>query len=344
MGNFGNRWAGLTAILGIGLAPGCGGDDGTSATPLSTTGADDAPDDDASADDDDDDDDDDDTGEGGGEETDAGNGEEGPDDSGTDPPPAGGCDLDMEVAIHLAVDVGWGGGLAVLEGTGTIDVWLLGALEPDGNDVHLTGQLCRLSLPDFQTGALAGGEKYGTLFPDAIWAAPAMPAVDAWVTVSSLDTGASLVLPEGAVVLGANLADPINDPWPSEWGSLMSADHDGDSNAGITSVAKTGDGYAYPRIDILNSEARAEALFIASRTVMSFDGVIDTCDSASGSASMVMENHALGCRILGGGSCSSGQTGTLDGNLPVFEPQGGTFELKRLPDGANCQDVFAATP
>ena len=41
----------------------------------------------------------------------------------------------------------------------------------------------------------------------------------------------------------------------------MAADHDGDGNPGITSVAKTGGSYAYPRIDILNSNARAEALF-----------------------------------------------------------------------------------
>ena len=77
---------------------------------------------------------------------------------------------------------------------------------------------------------------------------------------------------------------------------------------------------------------------------MAFDGVIDTCDSASGSATMSMENHALGCRVLGGGSCSGGQTGTLDGNLPVFQIQGGSFELERVPDGATCEDVFALFP
>ena len=321
-------WLGTASVLALAFAPGCGGEEDESmmSGPAFTAGG-------ATDPVGDDDDDDDDSAEGPGD-----------DDDDDDDDSAGSCDLDMEIAVRVTVDVSWPGGIAVLEGQGAINAWLIGMLEPDGTDVHLTGQMCRLELPDFETGLLAGGETYGTLFPDAIWTHPNMPVVDAWATISSADPGGTLVLPEGAVVLGANLNDPLLDPWPADWSALATVDHDGDGSPGITAVAKTGGGYAYPRIDILNSDARAEALFLASRTVMEFDGTIDSCDSASGNASMAMENHNVGCRVLGGGECSAGQTGTLDNNLPIFSVLGGSFDLVRLSDGAGCQDVFAALP
>lgn len=263
---------------------------------------------------------------------------------GGDDAPAGSCDFDTDVAIRVTVNVTWEGGLAVLAGGGSINVWLLGQLDQTGTEVHLTGSVCRLELPDFQTGAIAGGETYGTMFPDAVWSSPTMPVIDAIATLSASEPGGSLHLPEGGVVLGAQMADPLHDPWPAEWSGLMTSDHDGDSNAGVTAQAKTGGSYAYPRIDILNSNARAEALYLASRTIMEFDGVIQDCDSAAGDVSMTMENHAVGCKIAGGGTCSAGQTGTLDNNMPVFSVQSGVFSLVRLDGAASCEDVLGALP
>ncbi len=267
---------------------------------------------------------------------------DGGDDDG--PPPAGSCDLDMDVAIRVTVNVTWDGGLAVVAGGGAINVWLLGQLDPVSGGVHLTGTMCRLELPDFQTGAIAGGETYGTMFPDSAWSSPTLPAIDAVATLSSADPGATLHLAEGGVVLGAQMNDPLGDPWPSEWTGLMTMDHDGDGSPGLTAAAKTGGNYAFPRIDILNSAARAEALYIASRTIMEFDGVVSSCDAAGGDVMMTMENHAVGCRVAGGGECSDGQTGTLDNNMPVFQVQTGVFQLQRIADGGTCADVFAALP
>lgn len=286
-----------------------------------------------------------------------GDGDDGVDDDGDDdgaddgadggddgPPPAGSCDLDMDVAIRVTVNVTWEGGLAVVAGGGAINVWLRGDLDPVGGGVHLTGSMCRLELPDFQTGAIAGGETYGTMFPDSAWTSPTLPAIDAVATLSSGDPGAMLHLAEGGVVLGAQMNDPLDDPWPAEWSGLMTKDHDGDGSPGLTAAAKTGGNYAYPRIDILNSDARAEALYIASRTIMEFDGVVSSCDAAGGDVTMTMENHAVGCRVAGGGECSSGQTGTLDNNMPVFEVQTGVFQLQKIADGGTCADVLAALP
>jgi hypothetical protein len=261
-----------------------------------------------------------------------------------DDPPMGACDLNMDVAIQLTMDVSWPGGLAVLEGQGQIDAWLLASLTTTEGGVQLSGRMCDLALPDFQTGALAGGETYGTQFPSAIWTNPSMPTIDAVVTVSSADPGAVLMLERGAVVLGGMMGDPLNDPWPATWDGVMAVDHDGDSSPGITAIAKAGGNYAYPRIDILNSDARAEALYIVSRTIMAFDGIIETCDTANGGATVTMENHAVGCRMVGGGVCSSGQTDTLDNNMPQFMVLGGHFELARLPDGATCADAVAEFP
>jgi hypothetical protein len=257
---------------------------------------------------------------------------------------AGTCDLDMQAGIRLSVDVTWAGGIAVLEGAGAIDIWLLGELDAEGTDVSLTGRVCRIALPDFATGLLAGNETYGTMFPDSVWASPTMPTIDANATISAADPGATLHLERGAVVLGATMTDPLNDPWPADWHQLAATDHDGDGSPGVTAAAKTGGGYAYPRIDILNSDARAEEIFLVSRTTMEFDGTIDTCDTAVGEATITMENHSVGCGMVGGGQCSDGQTTTLDNNMPQFVVMGGDFELVRLPDGAACDAVFAALP
>lgn len=256
----------------------------------------------------------------------------------------GSCDLDMDVAIRLTLDVSWSAGLAVLEGSGQIDIWLLGHLTPDGTEIALSGQVCDLMLPDFSTGLLAGNETYGTEFPGAIWSAPSMPTIDAIATVSASEPGATLHLQKGAVILGGDMTDPLNDPWPASWSGVNAVDHDGDGSPGVTAMAKTGGDYSYPRIDVLNSDARAEAIYIASRTIMEFDGAIDACDAASGSATVTMENHAVGCRQVGGSPCSSGQTDTLDGNMPQFMVMGGQFDLVRLPDGAACGDVLAELP
>ncbi len=262
-----------------------------------------------------------------------------------DPTTAGGaCDFDMTAAIRLTVDVSWEAGIAVLEGGGAIDIWLLADLDASGGDVAVSGRVCRIALPDFQTGLLAGNETYGTMFPDAIWGSASMPTIDATAAISSMDPGATLHLERGAVVLGGEMADPLNDAWPSDWHALATADHDGDGAPGVTAVAKTGGNYAYPRIDILNSNARAQQLYLVSRTILEFDGVVDTCDEASGAASITMENHNVGCATVGGGSCTDGQTSTLDANLPQFIIDGGSFELLRLSDAASCDDVFAALP
>jgi hypothetical protein len=257
---------------------------------------------------------------------------------------AGICDLNMDIAIKLTLDVGWGGGLAVLEGGGQIDIWLLGHLSQDGNTVELTGNVCDLMLPDFATGALAGNETYGTEFPVSIWETAGMPTINAVATVSAPEPGADIHLERGAVVLGAEMAAPLDDPWPNSWSGLNAVDHDGDGNPGITAMAKTGGDYAYPRIDILDTSARAEAIYIASRTIMEFMGTVDSCDTASGVADVTMENHAVGCRTVGGGACPSGNVDTLDGNMPQFMVMGGQFDLARLPAGATCSDVLAEYP
>ena len=257
---------------------------------------------------------------------------------------AGTCDFDMAAAVRLTVDVSWEGGIAVLAGSGSIDIWLLADLDGEGTDVALSGHLCRIELPDFETGILAGNETYGTMFPDSIWTNPAMPTVDANATVTSADPGADLHLERGAVVLGGTMTNPLDDPWPADWHSLTTADHDGDGAPGVTAAAKTGGNYAYPRIDILNSNARAEQLFLVSRTILELDGTVDSCDSASGDATITMENHNVGCATVGGGNCSDGQTSTLDNNLPVFAIEGGTFEMVRLADGSQCDAVFSALP
>ena len=258
--------------------------------------------------------------------------------------PDGSCNFDGIAAVKLEVDVSWGGGLAIQEGGGQLDIWFKANLDQDGNVIAVSGQPCNVDIPDFQTNALAGNEPIGTQWPQGFWSKPNMPAIDLQVNLASSEVGSQLTIPAGPMILGASMSDELNDPWPGNWSGVNAVDHDGDGKPGVTTVAKTGSSYGLPRLDIIDDAVRADQIYLAFRTILALDGVIDSCGSASGAATFTMEQHAVGCRVKDGDDCTTSQVDLLDSNMPQFQVSSASFLLKKVAASATCADILAALP
>ncbi len=257
---------------------------------------------------------------------------------------AGSCDFNGQAAVKIDVDVAWDSGLAIEAGSGTLEIWFSATLDHNGNVIAVTGNPCEVVIPDFETNVLAGGEKVGTAWPQGIWAGAGIPKIDLTVNLAASEPGSQITIPPGPLVLGATFNDDLNDPWPGSWTGLNATDHDGDGKPGVTTLAKTGNGYGMPRLDIFNDQVRADQIYLAFRTILSLDGVIDSCEGASGAATFTMEQHAVGCHVAGGGECNNDQVNLLDNNLPQFRVTGANFELRKVAQGASCNDIIAALP
>jgi hypothetical protein len=168
--------------------------------------------------------------------------------------------------------------------------------------------------------------------------------VELTATLAGTDPGSQFTVGRGTLLLGASLGDPLSDPWPESWTGLNAVDHDGDGKPGVTTLAKSGNGYGLPRLDIFNDQIRADEIYLALRTILSLDGIVDSCGRATGVATFNMEQHAVGCHVNGGGDCSTEQVNLLDNNLPQLQVSGGSFELVSIPDGSSCADVLRTLP
>jgi hypothetical protein len=134
--------------------------------------------------------------------------------------------------------------------------------------------------------------------------------------------------------------------WPSAYTSITADDVDKDGKAGLTSIPKNGGGYVYPPLSISGSSgAKADQVYVASRTGVDMDGTLTSCTDQSGTTTTkYLDNHVVGCHVLGGGECTAAQTKFLDDNRTAFTVTGGTYVAKIVPDTATCADVRAALP
>ena len=267
------------------------------------------------------------------------------DDNNPPPPPANtGCDFNATAAVKITGAVNWPAGLAVEAGQGQIEIWFKGELDHQGNLVNATGPVCSTVVPDFHTSALAGGDTHGTVIPPDVWSSPGIPATAFEVQLGGADPGATLVANPTAMLLGLQMNDALNDPWPASYRQTQAVDHDGDGNPGITAYAATGGAYSNPRVDIFNPALRADRLFLALRTIIGLDGQVMSCDSAEGSATLILEQRIVGCGLDSGQPCSDAQVQTIDQNTPVFNVEGASFKLQRVAPGATCDQIIAAIP
>jgi len=254
------------------------------------------------------------------------------------------CDLNMNVGVRITVDVGWDGGIAIEEGSGQLVLWYRGDVSHQGNQVLARGRVCGISIPEFQNSDLVGGGRTGTRWPERFWELPSLPRADLNIQLGDSQPGASLDMAPWALTLGAHLADPLNEPWPSRGRDLETVDHDGDGRPGVTTLAATGNGYEFPRVALLDASLRADKLYLATRTILELDGQLDSCDAASGSAFVEIDQHVVGCHVDGRDECSRSQVDLIDRNLPTFDVYGASFELQRMPDSYDCDAIMAELP
>ncbi len=247
-------------------------------------------------------------------------------------------------ASHLIVNVSWPAGLASMRGDGQLHVWGKVVYTANGNTLSGTLQACGISLPPTTLTALGGGGMIQIDVPNDKWEAPSMPRFPVDGTQTAWDIGATLNFSYVALI-GFTMADAATAPWPQPYSDItMTNDAEGDMHVGLTAVPRSGGTYTLPPTSILQS-ARADQLYIVIRQVTSATLTRTACDQASGSATfMYLNNHVVGCHVMGGSDCVSSDITFIDNNRAIYEITGATAQTKVVADTATCADVRAALP
>jgi hypothetical protein len=293
------------------------------------------------------------------------------DDGPTGPAPPGspdggpGCNYAGVWATKITIPVSWvpQGLTSVIlaPGSGVIEQWILSQRSVKGLATVDDAQVCGITLPDFSSTGIVGGETYGVRFPDALFDDGVIPKTPISGMLSDTSPSAKFTTNASAVLIGLTLANPTTASWPST--ITTSVDMDKDGEPGVTANAASGpvaggsgdaDTYKDIPVDPPFSD-RAHEVYVAIRQVTAFSGGASDCDHISGTVTIpkipntstgkyAIDSHVIGCGLAGGGDCSSTEAAFVDGTQPVFSPSpGATFTTVRMP-GATCASVRQALP
>jgi hypothetical protein len=250
---------------------------------------------------------------------------------------------------HVVAEVTWSATTGVKAGSGQLHIWTRSSMTFDGNDVTAVVSPCGSDVPEVERSDLLGGGKVKLDVLPAVWDSPSMPTFMAHGTISGFDPGATIAMDPVASLVGASMGDPMNDPWPASGQQITGVDHDGNGTPGITTTPRNTPPYSLPPVDLLGalipSGERADALYIATRSVIQLSGTRATCETASGSADISkFDTHVIGCHLESGGECNADQANFVDSNRMTFQITGASYTMERVDDDASCADVRAALP
>jgi hypothetical protein len=259
------------------------------------------------------------------------------------------CDASGTWAIKIETPVKWNSSFVLQGGTGVVTNWLLSNRTQQGLAITDSADLCGVETPDYQAAALFGGEKYGVQFPENTFGS--LPKVTLTGALSSRDVGATFSTPASAALIGATLANPTTDAWPSNVANLVAVDIDNDGKPGISADAKTGPGLSLPPVNATRS-VRANRVYTAFRQVLaSTAGTVTSCTRVEGKGSIAviagkaaLDSHVMGCRRADGTDCNASEYKLLDSAAPVYQPTGdATITMVKLPTNAaaTCSSVRA---
>jgi len=258
----------------------------------------------------------------------------------------------VTLGVHVIMDVSWtGDNIRIVAGTGKVHLWNRAKLAINGTMVSGDETAaCGSTLPEFMLGTIGGfvvgGTKVQVLIPDQIWDSPAMPKFHSQGTLSSWSVGGAADLDPTVALVGVTMANPMG-PWPTAAAinmQMAAVDADADMKPGFTATSRNDTPYTYPPTATLGG-AKADLIYIATRTVVALHGHLTTCDDISGTANVTMfDNHVVGCHVFNGGECDATQADFVDTSRTIYTPTGATFTAKKLADGATCAAVRAALP
>jgi hypothetical protein len=250
---------------------------------------------------------------------------------------------------HITVHVSWSATTGVKAGTGQLHLWTRSAMTFAGNQVTAVVSPCGSDVPEVDRSDLLGGGKVKLEIPPTVWEAPSMPTFMARGQISGFDPGATVSMDAVASMVGATMADPMNDSWPVSGQQLDAVDHDDSGEPGITSTPRGDPPYSLPPVDLIGAllpdGERADRLHVATRSVIQLSGTRTTCDQAAGSATISkFDTHVVGCHLASGGECSTAQANFVDENRMIYQIVDASYVMTKVADDASCADVRGALP
>jgi hypothetical protein len=253
---------------------------------------------------------------------------------------AGDCPTRFAIATHISVDLSWPESVALVAGKGKVQVWSKDTHTPTANGYALESIPCGSSQPVFT----------GTSFLDDLQFAYDIPASTFDLPIVPRFAGRAewrdgmLVTEPGAVVLGAQLSDPVA-AWPARE-SLVPFDHDGDGKPGIPAFPRQGAGFGMFPLDIGFTKF-ADQVHIATRSAIRFSAPRAGCDERiEGSVEPIAVDYTfVGCHALDRGECTDRELNLLANNTPRYTvaAQGKRISLP-IAETATCAEVLAALP
>jgi hypothetical protein len=258
----------------------------------------------------------------------------------------------VTLGVHVIMDVTWtGDNIKTKPGSGKVHIWNKSKLNINGTMVSGDETAaCGSTLPEFELGTIGGvvvgGTKVQVIIPDAIWDTPTMPKFHSQGTLSAWAVGGQADLDPTVALVGVKMANPMG-PWPTAAAINMAmdaVDADGDMKPGFTATSRNDSPYTNPPTATLGG-AKADKLYLATRTVIALHGKLTSCEDISGTANVTMfDNHVVGCHVLNAMDCNASQSDFVDSSRTIYTPTGATFTAKKIPDGSNCAAVRAALP
>lgn len=252
-------------------------------------------------------------------------------------------------ASHIVITVRWPASLAIAAGQGEVHLWTKAELTFEKDRFTGTARPCGSTIPALTKAALVGGGQVKLEFPGPVWESPAMPVFQVTGSSAGFDLGAALSMDPVASAVGLTMDDPLNDAWPGQASQVTVVDHDGDGSPGIRAIPRTDPPFGAPPLDLGGvvdpNGARADEVYLATRTVVQLAGTRGSCTSAAGTAQVSsFDSRVVGCHVKGGGACTRAQSDFIDAVQPKLEVVSATFEMVQVPPAATCAAVRAALP
>jgi hypothetical protein len=265
----------------------------------------------------------------------------------------GGCNPSGTWASYISVAVTWPATPFILRaGEGNLQQWNLSHQTPAGVNVNSETVVCLIYIPDLQGDVLAGNATFGVRFPDNIFDAGSLPFANFVLRGQPASSGFSFQTDPFATLSGLAMPSSSTAIWPGLAAlTPLLLDHDDDRKPGITVIPALGQGYSLPPIDV-QASARADLIYLATRTVSSLSGSSVGCDEVRGNVVIstinglpAIDSTIVGCRRSDGIECTAAEAAFINQNRPQFTPKGpGTLTSVRMPDSATCADIRKKFP